>query len=170
MSQKRNTVIRLGFCTVLAACDSAPPTDPTTPGSFEIAGADPQSLSNSWAAKRSLSPDRQLMVAGTINGIIYVVGGQHIDWNTFRTRLLARVDAYNVATDTWSQVASMPGAREALNGASVINGRLYVTGGRSSALTPEGFYKPTKTLFVYDPGTNRWTRKADMPQVGWVMS
>lgn len=166
MSQNRNTAICLGFCTVLAACDSAPPTDPNTPGSFEAASADPQSVSNSWAAKRSLSPDRQDMAAATINGIIYVVGGRHIDWTTLRIRVLARVDAYNVATNTWSQVASMPGAREAPNGASVINGKLYVTGGRSNVVTPEEFFKPTKTLFVYDPGTNSWTRKADMPQVG----
>jgi N-acetylneuraminic acid mutarotase len=96
------------------------------------------------------------MAAGSIDGIIYVVGGLRRD---FISRL-ARVDAYNVATNTWSQVASMPGARESPNGASVINGKLYVSGGRNR----EG--NPTKTLFVYDPGSNRWARKADMPQAG----
>jgi N-acetylneuraminic acid mutarotase len=164
MSQKRNTAICLGFCTVLAACDSAPPTDPTTPGPSEAASDDVQSLSDSWAAKRSLSPYRYSMVAGTINGIIYVVGGVHTNWTT--SRRLSRVDAYNVATDTWSQVASMPGVREAPNGASVINGKLYVTGGYNNLHTAEGLQKPTKTLFVYDPGTNSWARKADMPQPG----
>jgi hypothetical protein len=80
MSHTKNTVICLSFCTVLAACDN-PPTNPTTPGLSEAARAHVQSLSNSWAAKRPLSPDRQLMAAGTINGIIYVVGG-HDDRET----------------------------------------------------------------------------------------
>ena len=166
MSHRRNTAICLGFCALLAACDSAQPTDPSPSGLSPAASADLPTLANSWMAKRTLSPDRQVMAAGTINGIIYVVGGRHIDWNTFIVRLLARVDAYNVATNTWSRVASMPGPREEPNGASMINGKLYVTGGRGSALTPEGFFKPTKTLFVYDPRSNTWTRKRDMPQVG----
>jgi N-acetylneuraminic acid mutarotase len=106
------------------------------------------------------------MSAGAINGVIYVVGGNHIDRNSFESRVLARVDAYAVATDRWSRVASLPGPREGPNGASVIGGKLYVTGGRSNARTPQGFLKPTRTLFVYDPATNGWTRKADMPQAG----
>ena len=54
----------------------------------------------------------------------------------------------------------MPGGRELPNGASAINGKLYVTGGINND------NRPTKTLFVYDPMTNSWTRKADMPQPG----
>jgi N-acetylneuraminic acid mutarotase len=57
-------------------------------------------------------------------------------------------------------VASLPGAREETNGASVINGKLYVSGGRNRE------FRATRTLFVYDPKTNSWTRKADMPQAG----
>jgi N-acetylneuraminic acid mutarotase len=100
------------------------------------------------------------MAAGALNGIIYVVGGIAIDWSANRARLLARVDAYDIATNTWSRVASMPGAREYPNGVSAIEGKLYVSGGFN------GQSKPTKTLFVYDPMTNSWTRKADMPRPG----
>lgn len=105
--------------------------------------------------KRSLSPWRQSMSAGTINGIIYVVGGWRSDLTT-----LARADAYNVATNTWSQVASLPRSRVEPHGASAINGKLYVAGGRNSdnALT--------KTLFVYTPSTNTWVRRADVPVAG----
>jgi N-acetylneuraminic acid mutarotase len=106
------------------------------------------------------------MAAGALNGIIYVVGGRRVDPSTSEVRIIARVDAYNVATNTWSQVASLPGPREEVNGASVINGKLYVTGGRSNVVTPEFLFKATRTLFVYDPGTNGWTRKADMPHAG----
>ena len=46
--------------------------------------------------------------------------------------------------------------RAAANGASLLNGRLYVSGGR----TPSG---PTKTLYAYNPSTNTWTKRANMP-------
>jgi N-acetylneuraminic acid mutarotase len=128
---------------------------PTEPEAMTSPAADMSvvAASNTWATKRSLSPWRMSMPAGTINGIIYVVGG--------RGRAgapLARVDAYNVATNTWSQVASLPSARAHLNGASMINGKLYVTGGSDM----NGTW--TRTLFVYNPGTNSWSRKADMPR------
>jgi N-acetylneuraminic acid mutarotase len=170
MSHHKHLLFLFGLCTTLAACDTAAPTNPSEPGavSSETLGGSPSlpAASNSWMMRRSLSPDRQVMAAGTINGIIYVAGGRHIEPITNRVRVLARVDAYNVATNTWSQVASMPGPREEPNGASVINGKLYVTGGRSNVVTPEQFFKPTKTLFVYNPATNSWMRKADMPQAG----
>jgi N-acetylneuraminic acid mutarotase len=168
MSQHKYLMILIGLCTALAACDTAAPSDPTEPGSGSSETlSDPSLLagSNSWTAKRSLMPARIFMAAGAINGIIYVVGGRRVDPSTGEIRVLARVDAYNVASNTWSQAASLPGPREELNGASVINGKLYVTGGRSSVVS-NFLFKATKTLFVYDPRTNRWTRKADMPHAG----
>jgi N-acetylneuraminic acid mutarotase len=151
-----------GLCFALAGCDRAPTSDLTEPEAVtsEAAGAATQSTSqliasNTWATKRSLSPWRRSMAAGTISGTIYVVGGRRRDLSA-----LARVDAYNVAANTWSQVASIPSARVEPNGATVIQGKLYVAGG----LNRDG--RSTKTLFVYDPGTNSWSRKADMPQAG----
>ena len=165
MSYKRKTAILLGLGTVLAACDGTSSRDVTGPGLSEAESTELQSLSDSWSAKRSVSPNRNDMVAGAINGIIYVVGGVHTDWVTppFRSYQLSRVDAYNTATNAWSRVASLPGPRFQANGASAINGRLYVTGG--NRFGPSS-YIPTKTLFVYNPGTNNWGRKADMPQPG----
>jgi N-acetylneuraminic acid mutarotase len=165
MSHNGKTAL-LGLCIVLAACDNTSTRNPTGPGLSEAEGTELQGLSDRWSAKHSLSPNRNDMVAGAINGIIYVVGGVHTDWVTapFRSYQLSRVDAYNTATNAWSRVASLPGPRFQANGASVINGRLYVTGG--NRFGPTASYIPTKTLFVYDPGTNSWGRKADMPQPG----
>ena len=123
---------------------------PTDPGISEIELA--LAAGNTWATKRSLSPSRWSAAAGAINGTVYVVGG----WG--RDAPLSRVDAYKIATNTWSRVASLPAARGGLDGASVINGKLYVSGGTNR----DGI--KTKTLYVYDPATNRWTRKADMPR------
>lgn len=168
MSQDRNAAIWSGYCLciLLTACESAQPTDPAWSSLSEPASNDPQSLSSTWATRRSLAPSRILIEAGAINGIVYVVGGERVDPSTGVLRPISRVDAYNVATNTWSQVASLPGARGLVNGASVIDGKLYVTGGRSAVLTAEYLWKATKTLFVYDPRTNNWTRKADMPPAG----
>jgi len=153
---RRDAAIFFGLCLVVAACDRAPAGTPTEPETItsDAAGTATEAASNSWATRRSLTPWRKSMAAGTINGIVYVVGGQRRDGVA-----LARVDAYNVATNTWSQVASLPGARVDPNGASMINGKLYVTGGSNGA------GNRTRTLFVYDPGTNSWARKADMPRV-----
>jgi N-acetylneuraminic acid mutarotase len=157
MSQSyRNAAIL--FCSVLAACGT-PTSDSTEPGAGlsdepnAVQSTSVLAASNTWMQKRSLMPWRMYMAAGTINGVIYVVGGRGREDATLR-----RVDAYNVSTNTWSQVAPLPGARAHPNGASMINGKLYVTGGSNRD------DKWTKTLFVYDPRTNSWTRKADMPR------
>ena len=154
MSQNRNVAaMLLGLSFSLPACDR----ELTEPEAVSSLPSDPPSLavtSNTWATKRPLWPWRRSAGAGAINGIVYVAGG----WS--RSAPLARVDAYNIATNTWSQVASLPAARADVNGGSVINGKLYVTGG----VNRSGLQ--TRTLFVYDPATNRWAQKADMPRAG----
>ena len=162
-----NKAIIFGLCSALAACSQDPTAIPAEPEAVMAeAGAATQSTnllqaSNTWTTKQSLFPWRQSMAAGTINGIIYVVGGRRQSQDPpFIVTPIARVDAYRVATNTWSQVASLPGVRVRPNGASVINGKLYVSGGLNKD------FRSTKTLFVYDPKTNSWMRKADMPFAG----
>jgi N-acetylneuraminic acid mutarotase len=48
--------------------------------------------------------------------------------------------------------------------ATTLNGKIYVAGGENEAVV-DGVSTgtPTKTLFVYDPATNSWSRKADLP-------
>ena len=165
MARIRQASIILVLCTALSACDDGPTTNSAAPVPAEPSEAAVQSVSDSWTAKRSVSPNRTGMVAAAVNGRIYLAGGEHTDWTIMRTNLIARVDVYDVASNTWSRVASLPGARYFANGASVINGRIYVSGGRSSVVT-QGDWTPTKTLFVYDIASNSWSRKADMPQAG----
>ena len=82
-----------------------------------------------------------------MNGIINAIGG-------FSTK----VEAYNTSTNSWTTKAGLPEALEP-SGASSINGKIYVAGGRSIS----GI---SKRLYVYNPATNYWTRKADMPYKG----
>jgi N-acetylneuraminic acid mutarotase len=102
----------------------------------------------------SLLPARWRSTAGVLGKSIVVVGGQA------GLTALSRVDAYRVGTRTWTELKSLPAPRKDLIGATRINGKLYVAGGRSSS------GNCVRTLFVYDPATNSWTRKADMPRAG----
>jgi N-acetylneuraminic acid mutarotase len=165
MARIRQASTILILCTALNACDDSPTTNSTAPVPAELSEAGLQSVSNTWTAKRSVSPNRTGMVAAAVNGRIYLAGGEHTDWTTMRANVIARVDAYDVASNSWSRVASMPGGRYIANGASVINGRIYVSGGLSGVVTM-GAWTPTKTLFVYDIASNSWSRKADLPTAG----
>jgi N-acetylneuraminic acid mutarotase len=102
----------------------------------------------------SLLPARWRTAAGVLGNSIVVVGGQGTQGT------LRRVDAYNVETRTWTALKSLPAPRYDLIGATAIHGKLYVAGGASA----NG--DCVRTLFVYDPATNSWTRKADMPRTG----
>lgn len=119
-----------------------------------------------WRLMPSLVPARGGMAASVTGRSIVVIGGWLFGKN------LRRVDAYNVETRTWRQLRPLPEPR-VMAGATTINGKIYVAGGESRIEDPADphYGDPVvhKSLFVYDPGTNTWTRKADMPQPGWAL-
>ena len=61
------------------------------------------------------------------------------------------MDAYDPATDSWQQMASMPTAKLG-HSAAVWDGKVYVSGGH---LASDVSY--SDDLEVYDPATNTWT-------------
>jgi N-acetylneuraminic acid mutarotase len=98
-------------------------------------------------------------VASNASGqqLLYAIGGFDPG-----TGPVPAVEAYNIATDSWASRAPLPVALTQMNGAGNIGGKLYVSGGfldEGSA----GFHWQ-RSLFVYDPATNTWSRKADMPK------
>jgi N-acetylneuraminic acid mutarotase len=150
---------------VMGACADAPSRDPTAPD-VGAGAIDAQSLSvlatrNNWQGRHSGErPARFHMVAAHIDNVIYLIGG---DTGLDPDRALVNVDAYNVATNSWSPRQQLPGGRSDMHGASVIAGKLYVAGG----FRPFGTgYTLSKVLFVYNPGTNLWGKGADMPVSG----
>ena len=64
---------------------------------------------------------------------------------------------YDPATDAWSELAPLPTAREH-RGAAVVNGRIYVPGGRF-----ETFENNTGVHEAYDPTTDEWQTLASLP-------
>jgi N-acetylneuraminic acid mutarotase len=155
------TALALSMC-VLASC-SDEPTQPNT-GTDQPSAALANALaSDTWLTRRTMPLERGGVVTAVVpnavgQSILYAIGGYH-PYRPYPS--LARVQAYNVATNTWSLKKDLPLALQAINGAGVINGKIYVAGG-----TKNHYLGAVWALFVYDPATNTWTRKRAMPERG----
>ena len=158
----RLTTILLGLGVLaLASCadeTTAPSTSPT------VAGPELAVAHNTWVTRRDMPFERwDLAVADVVNAagqhVLYAIGGR-----TATEAPLGRVQAYNVATNTWSWKAPLPQPLSATNGAGVINGRIYISGGlHDGRWVYDGV---SSRLYMYDPAKNSWTRKRDMPKQG----
>jgi N-acetylneuraminic acid mutarotase len=109
-----------------------------------------------WTPKAPMPTRRNALTAAVVQNqsgqyLLYALGGFG------PVAHLRRVDAYNAATNTWSPRASLPEARSLTNGAAVIAGKIYVSGGNGPGV------RQSRKLFVYSPGSNTWARKADVP-------
>src|SRR6478735_8741051 len=107
-SLNRSSVLVVALSTVVAGCESVPTRDPTGPEDPTVQRLDPQRASllmtaNTWAPKHALPTARSHHKAATLNGLIYVVGGQNASFVN-----LSRVDAYDASSNTWSPRRSMP--------------------------------------------------------------
>jgi N-acetylneuraminic acid mutarotase len=145
----------------LASCtENGTPTEPVTgrdqPTTTELAVA-----TNSWTEKAIMPTGRVYLAAAVVNNslhqpILYTIGGGRESGET-----MAAVEAYDFETNAWSTKAPLPVNLHSTNGAGVIAGKIYVSGGRDVNDIDDGF--PRKSLYVYDPVTDSWSRKADMP-------
>ena len=173
MSRHRKAAVLCALCLAVAACvdgSTGRLTDPEVANGALVDASGSAPLTDGvW--KKNLAPivpARAAAAAGVLNRSIIVVGGENgsrppMSPLTFRP--MSRVDAYNPDTKTWSRLPSLPAPRVFLFGATPMNGKLYVAGGYSYPSV--GGLEPKKSLFVYDPVTNSWSRKADMPLAAW---
>ena len=108
-------------------------------------------------------------VACEIDGKIYVMGG---GGNGSRDEppspSATTLKVYTLASDSWTLKANMPTIRTELS-AVAVNGKIYVIGGvaRSSGwywdLAEATADELVSAVEVYDPETDTWTKKTDMP-------
>ncbi len=134
-------------------------------------------LTNRWYTKPDLPTARSRAAAATVNGLVYLIGGELYTPEPQGLEAALRDGAGSMAAITapplrsvdvydpdqtyspWRRAAALPSARSWTNGAAVINGKIYVSGGVDSTS-----YTWTKTLFIYNPATNSWSKGPDMPQ------
>src|SRR5882672_4317555 len=116
---------------------------------------------NTWRGRAPMPTPRNHAVGGAVGGKIYVVsgrvGGAFISGGSSNVGV---TEAYDPATDSWSQgLARMANARSAGAG-GVWGGRLYITGGEYQ---DPGMMATFRSLEAYDPATNTWQTLAPMP-------
>lgn len=100
-----------------------------------------------WISKSPLPTPRLQMATVALDGKIYVIGGLSSELEP-----LATVDVYDPILDVWQSVEPMP-APKGIVAAVALNGKIYVVG------------DDNKT-FCYDPETNTWEEKAEIPVPG----
>lgn len=122
-----------------------------------------------WSSGPSLPQPRAEGVVASIGERIFFIGGRvptrpdadHIGEHADTSR----AEALDVRTGRWERIADAPSARNSA-AAAVIDGRIYVAGGRRMVAQEDGRQRPVNvaSLEVYDPATDRWETRAPMPQ------
>jgi N-acetylneuraminic acid mutarotase len=144
----------------LTACADDAPTEPTSTAQPSATVPELAVASNSWITRANMPSDWTYLAAATVTNaggqsIVYAIGGENPFWRNPQQT----VSAYNTATNTWTVRQPLPWRLSRTNGAGVINGKIYISGG----CTDRQCSFPTEALFMYNPATNTWTRKHDIP-------
>jgi len=114
----------------------------STPGQLATVEAyDPST--DSWSTKAPLPAPTSSLSAGTVNGVLYAVGGSGSSYPYFT----GNVWAYDPANDVWTGVASMPTVRAGLAVADA-NGILYALGGANLTSFPDAPFLATNEAFT----------------------
>ena len=101
-----------------------------------------------------LSPSRRLRIEPALvadNSALYLFGGK-----TENNVVLDSVERYDVQTNIWRDIESMPMPTHSL-AAVILGGAIYVTGGVNN-----GQRDPTDVLLLYDRDRREWTSGAPM--------
>jgi N-acetylneuraminic acid mutarotase len=130
---------------------------------------------DNWKALAPLPTKRGSPVAVTVGDKMYVIGGSTPGPKETSVPLpgthwaLGSVEEYDPAANTWRQRSLMPTSRNHAI-AGVVNGKIYVIGGRVGAA---GISAASNTNVVeqYDPATDSWgTVRARMPTARSAMA
>ena len=125
--------------------------------------------SNTWEKGESLPEARGEHVALVLGENIHVIGGRvkegegedhfdnYIDSNAHRV--------FNTKSGKWTSAAAAPTARNSA-AAAVIDGLIYVVGGRYNEVQEDGsqLQQNVTALEMYDPGNDSWKSLSPMPE------
>jgi len=111
---------------------------------------------NKWDKKANMPTARSSLSTSVIDGKIYAIGGTWgPEWAS------SVVEVYDPIADKWTRKADMPTARSGLS-TCAVNGKIYAIGGwKWDNVNGKGVR--FSTVEEYDPKTNKWTQKTDMP-------
>jgi len=112
---------------------------------------------NTWATKAVLPTGRSTLVTVAVQNKIYAIGGYDDEHPGTPT---GKNEVYDPTTDTWASKAEMPTARGQMC-ANTVNGQIYVIGG--FVMTRPLYVEESNKTEAYNPTTNTWATKAEMP-------
>jgi len=107
-----------------------------------------------WFVMSPMPTPRGFVAHTQVGALLYVIGGRNSGPNNGGADIKNEVSSYNLATDQWTPLASVPSKR---NGAmaAAINGKIYVAGGFTGS-------KQTKVVEAYDIASNTWDECGEM--------
>jgi N-acetylneuraminic acid mutarotase len=112
------------------------------------------SATDSWSYTTPVPQPLHHTVAASAGGRLYVIGGEISATGLANQGIfINNLYEYDPSTATWTEKAPMPTARSG-GTAGVIDGKIYVAGGRP----PGG-----ADFAVYDPATDQWTVLPNLP-------
>jgi hypothetical protein len=109
---------------------------------------------DTWSSGVDLPTPRKKLSAATVNGVIYVIGGEPAVGSGLDSRI---VEAFNPAAPVpaWTTMTPMPTGRKDA-AATAVNGQVCVFGGLSGPTT-------LSSLECFDPVANAWSTEPPMP-------
>jgi N-acetylneuraminic acid mutarotase len=125
---------------------------------------------NKWTKKKPMALPAHHLALAELNGKIYVFGG----FTGVHSGMAAWVPEnnsfeYDPVNDSWKELAPMPTKRGAAV-AAMVDGKIYVIGGATTlpgatnpAIHPTYPQRVLGTVEEYDPKTNTWRARANMP-------
>jgi len=111
---------------------------------------------DTWTKKANMPLPRCGFSTSVVNGKIYAIWG----WNE-NLPIIPTVEEYDPAIDRWTRKADIPTTRSNLS-TSAVDGKIYAIGG-CVLIDDNNVIKALSTVEEYDPATDTWTQKADMP-------
>ena len=123
-----------------------------------------------WSKKKPMALASHHVALTELNGKIYAFGGFVLPaTGPAAWQPVDNAYEYDPATDSWKALAPMPSKRGAA-GAAAVGGKLYVIGGASmlpgskdTSIHPARAHRSVTTVEEYDPATNTWRERSQMP-------
>ena len=137
-----------------------------------VINVDNLAAEENWTRKADMPTQRSGFDTCIVDGKIYAIGGEI---EGFGNLSLSTVEMYDPKTDTWERKADMLTARTGVS-VSVVDEKIYAIGGTELKrfeidVIINGEFRKVKrwepkelpTVEMYDPVTDTWTQRADMP-------
>lgn len=129
-------------------------TEPESAADDAEPASDVPTSTGVWEERAPLLEANSEMAVAQLDETLYVLGGYPSSRQTVST-----VQIYDAATDSWRFGAPLPvGSNHAA--AAAVDGTVYIIGGQP---TSSGGGPFLQDVYAYDPASDTWSQRADMP-------